>query len=351
TAAGWVNDSNNYFNAILKGSLKSEAATTTSSGFYVDSTTSAQNTVLNYNAKTVVNLGSNSNNIRDSGTSVANAVLDDFTGAFTSPYLGAQNVQNFADFQKYNNDLIAGIKSGAIALDSNGYQAELARAYITTSGQVTPKVTPIYLDMGIDANDAVNHLVDSSRVAFIHGDGQHAIVNIGADANIQAFNTDISVVRLNDGATLNNAGTLGSAAGTVRGTNIIFATDSTVINEATGVLDAGTNPDMLDFKPIPSATLPLDVASGSHTAILANGASSVTNNGVINTASRGSSVYTRVAIIDGTSTFVNNGAINIAATIDKSPPTGYLNEGVSVQKGSTFENNGTVYIGRQSQRS
>ncbi|HHA0035916.1 TPA: autotransporter outer membrane beta-barrel domain-containing protein [Yersinia enterocolitica] len=351
TTAGWVNDNTNYFNAILKGGLKSQPEATTSSGFYVDSTTSAQNTVLNYNAKTVVNLGNNSNNIRDSGTSVANAVLDDFTGAFTSPYLGAQNVQNFVDFQKYNNDLIAGIKSGAIALDSKGYQAELARAYFTNGTNTSPKVTPIYLDMGIDANDAVNHIIDSSRVAFIHGDGQHAIVNITADANIQAFNTDISVVRLNDGATLNNAGTLGSAAGTVRGTNIIFATNSTVINEATGVLDAGTNPEMLDFKPIPSATLPLNVASGSHTAILANGTSSVTNNGVINTASRGTSVYTRAAIIDGTSKFVNNGAINIAATVDNSPAAGYLNEGVSVQKGSTFENNGTVYIGRQAQRS
>lgn len=352
TASGWVNDGTNYFSAILKGGLKSEAAATTSSGFYVDSdNASSQNTVLNYNAKTVVNLGNNSNNIRDRSTSVANAVLDDFTGAFTSPYLGAQNVQNFADFQKYNNDLIAGIKSGAIVLDSKGYQAELARAYFTNDSNTSPKVTPIYLDMGIDANDAVNHIIDSSRVAFIHGDGQHAIVNIGTDANIQAFNTDISVVRLQDGATLNNAGILGSAAGTVRGTNIILATDSTVINEATGVLDAGTNPDMLDFKPIPSATLPLNVASGSHTAILANGTSSVTNNGVINTASRGTSVYTRAAIIDGNSTLVNNGAINIAATVDTSPAAGYLNEGVSVQKGSTFENNGTVYVGRQAQRS
>ncbi|MFW5393937.1 autotransporter outer membrane beta-barrel domain-containing protein, partial [Yersinia sp. 2544 StPb PI] len=351
TAAGWVNDSNNYFNAILKGSLKSEAATTTSSGFYVDSTTSAQNTVLNYNAKTVVNLGNNNNNIRDSSTAVANSVLDDFVGTFTSPYLGAQNVQNFADFQKYNNDLIAGIKSGAIVLDSKGYQAELARAYFTNGSNTSPKVTPIYLDMGIDANDAVNHIVDSDRVAFIHGDGQHAIVNIGADANIQAFNTDISLVRLEDGATLNNAGTLGSTSATVRGTNIIFATDSTVIIETTGVLDAGTNPDMLDFKPTPTSTLPLYIANGSHTAILANGVSSVTNNGVINTASRGASAYTRAAVIDGNSTFVNNGAINIASTIDLSPAAGYLNEGVSVQKGSTFENNGTVYIGRQSQRS
>ncbi|HEN3479207.1 TPA: autotransporter outer membrane beta-barrel domain-containing protein [Yersinia enterocolitica] len=351
TAAGWVNESTNYFNAILKGGLKSEAATTTSSGFYVDSTASTQDTVLNYNSKTVVNLGNNSNNIRDSSTSVANAVLDDFTGTFISPYLGAQNVQNFADFQKYNDALIAGIKSGAIVLDSKAYQAELARAYFTTGSSTAPKVTPIYLDMGIDANDAINHIIDSSRVAFIHGDGQHAIVNIGTDANIQAFNTDISVVRLNDGATLNNAGTLGSAAGTVRGTNIIFATNSTVINEATGVLDAGTNPDMLDFKPVPSATLPLNVASGSHTAILANGTSSVTNNGVINTASRGTSVYTRAAIIDGKSTFTNNGNINIAATVDTSPAAGYLNEGVSVQKGSTFANNGTIYIGRQAQRS
>ncbi|WP_145524760.1 autotransporter outer membrane beta-barrel domain-containing protein [Yersinia vastinensis] len=352
SAAGWVNDSTNYFSAILKGGLKSEAAVTTSSGFYVESNNaSSQNTVLNYNAKTVVNLGYNSNNIRDSSTSVANAPLDDFTGAFTSPYLGAQNIQNFADFQQYNNDLIAGIKSGAIVLDSKGYQAELARAYITTGSNNSPKVTPIYLDMGIDANDAVNHIVDSTRVAFIHGDGQHAIVNISADANIQAINSDISVVRLNDGATLNNAGILGSVAASVRGTNIVFATDSTVINEATGVLDAGTNPDMLDFKSTPTATLPLNIASGSHTAILANGTSSVTNNGVINTASRGTSVYTRAAVIDGNSTFINNGAINIAATVDTSPAAGYLNEGVSVQKGSTFENNGTVYVGREAQRS
>ena len=150
TAAGWVNDSTNYFSAILKGGLKGGAEVTTSSGFYVDSdNASSQNTVINYNAKTVVNLGNNSNNIRDSGTSVANAVLDDFVGAFTSTYLGAQNVQNFADFQKYNNDLIAGIKSGAIVLDSKGYQAELARAYFTNGSNTSPKVTPIYLDMAL----------------------------------------------------------------------------------------------------------------------------------------------------------------------------------------------------------
>lgn len=348
TGAGWANDNNNYFNAILKGGLKSEAAVTTSSGFYVDSTTSAQDTVLNYNSKTVVNLGNNSNNLRDSNTSVANAVLDNFTGAFTSTYLGAQNVQNFADFQKYNQDLINAIKSGAITLSSAAYQAELAKAYFTNGSNSSPKVTPIYLDMGIDPNDAVNHFVDSDRVAFIHGDGQHAIVNIGTDANIQAYNTDISVVRLQDGATLNNAGTIGSAAATVRGTNLIFATDSTVVIENTGVLDAGTSAEMLDFKSTPTAVI---VANGSHTAILANGTSSVTNHGVINTASRGTSAYTQAAIIDGNSSFVNNGAINIAATIDYSPAAGYVNEGVSVQKGSSFENNGTVYVGRQAQRS
>lgn len=355
TAAGWVNDSNNYFNAILKGSKplpKGEPVLTTSSGFFVDSNNaSSQDTVLNYNARTVVNLGNNSSNIRDSSAAVANAPLDDFVGTFTSPYLGVQNVKDFADFQKYNNALIEGIKTGAISLDSNGYQAELARAYYTNGTNTAPKVTPIFLDMGIDANDAVNHIVDSERVAFIHGKGQHATVNIGADANIQAYNTDISVVRLNDGATLNNAGTLGSNTATVRGTNIIYATDSTVINDVTGVLDAGTNPDMLNFKPLPTSTLPLDVANGSHTAILANGASSVTNNGVINTASRAKSAYTRAAVIDGTSTFINNGAINIAATADLSPEKGLLNEGVSVQKGATFENNGTVYVGRQAQRS
>ncbi|CNI34732.1 autotransporter outer membrane beta-barrel domain-containing protein [Yersinia mollaretii] len=348
TGAGWANDNNNYFNAILKGGLKSEAAVTTSSGFYVDSTTSAQDTVLNYNSKTVVNLGNNSNNLRDSSTSVANAVLDNFTGAFTSTYLGAQNVQNFADFQKYNQDLINAIKSGAITLSSAAYQAELAKAYFTNGSNSSPKVTPIYLDMGIDPNDAVNHFVDSDRVAFIHGDGQHAIVNIGTDANIQAYNTDISVVRLQDGATLNSAGTIGSAAATVRGTNLIFATNSTVVIESTGVLDAGTSAEMLDFKSTPTAVI---VANGSHTAILANGTSSVTNHGVINTASRGTSAYTQAAIIDGNSSFVNNGAINIAATVDYSPAAGYVNEGVSVQKGSSFENNGTVYVGRQAQRS
>ncbi|WP_145520352.1 autotransporter outer membrane beta-barrel domain-containing protein [Yersinia mollaretii] len=348
TGAGWANDNNNYFNAILKGGLKSEAAVTTSSGFYVDSTTSAQDTVLNYNSKTVVNLGNNSNNLRDSSTSVANAVLDNFTGAFTSTYLGAQNVQSFADFQKYNQDLINAIKSGTITLSSAAYQAELAKAYFTNGSNSSPKVTPIYLDMGIDPNDAVNHFVDSDRVAFIHGDGQHAIVNIGTDANIQAYNTDISVVRLQDGATLNNAGTIGSAAATVRGTNLIFATDSTVVIESTGVLDAGTSAEMLDFKSTPTAVI---VANGSHTAILANGTSSVTNHGVINTASRGTSAYTQAAIIDGNSSFVNNGAINIAATVDYSPAAGYVNEGVSVQKGSSFENNGTVYVGRQAQRS
>ena len=75
--------------------------------------------------------------------------------------------------------------------------------------------------------------------SFIKASGARSVVNISADANIQAVFSDTSVVKLTDGATLNNNGTLGAAAGASGGDYVVSARDSIVNNN--GIIDAGTS--------------------------------------------------------------------------------------------------------------
>ncbi|MFA3762365.1 autotransporter outer membrane beta-barrel domain-containing protein [Yersinia sp. 2466 StPb PI] len=345
TGSNWTSDTANYFNAILKGTQKKtdtqQAATTTSVFHVVSDNTSVSDTVLNYDGKTIVSLGNRNNNISDSSSYAASFVIDDYTGEFTS-VIGQQNVTNFAELKAYNEALIQAIKDNKVTLTDKEYAAQLALALKNNN-----TAQKVILDPKISVDDAVNYLVNKDQVAFIHGEGKHSIVNVGTDANIQAFYTDASLIRLTNGATLNNNGTIGSAAATISGTYIVFATNSTVNNSVTGIIDAGTNDEIKDF----AATQKRDVTIGDHTAILANGSSVVTNDGIINVASRTSSASTAVALLSDTTQFTNNGTINMASTAEIGDAAGgYYNRGIVTQGTSTSNNNGLIYIGREAQR-
>lgn len=340
TGADWTTDSANYFDAILKGTQArtdtQQAATTTSVFHVVSDNTATGNTTLNYNSKTIVSLGNNNNAVSDYAVSF---VTDDYRGKFTS-VIGEQNVTNLSEFQAYNNALIEAIVNNKVVLNDREYANQLALALNNRN-----TTQEIIFKNDIPADDAMNYLVNKNQVAFIQGDGSRSVINIGADANIQAFYTDSSLIRLTNGATLNNNGTIGSAGATIFGTNVVSATNSIINNSATGVIDAGTNREIESF----ATSQQREVSTGDHTAIFANGRSTIVNDGIINTAS--STSTNTVTQLSDTASFTNNGVINMAASPEGAGATsGYQNRGILSQGNSVANNNGLIYIGRKAQR-
>lgn len=318
----WMNDPINTLSVIMKGS---QSGVTTSSVFDVTG-----NGVLNYNSKTVVSLG----NSRNYNLPRAASFYGGFNGSFTSA-IGTTTVNNLDDLKKYNLALQAAIVNGTLPADQ--YDTEINKAYQQDQKKIgleSPDVDPM---------DAVNVPVDRDRVAFIRAEGPDTHVNIGSDANIQLNYSDASLVRLINGATLNNLGVLGTISNTLQGAYIVSATDSTVNNK--GVIDIGTNPEMAEY-----FQTTFDMGGGYQYGINANGHSTITNDGVINLAPRQDYASTKGVVTNDTTSFVNNGAINIAAAKQPNDINGaYSAIGVTVQKQSRFDNNGEVYIGRLAQ--
>lgn len=333
TTGNWVGAAENQFNVILKSSSKTK---NNSSAFHV--TDGGQ---LNYLSKTVVQLGNNDNNIRDSSNPVAWMTTADFVGSFDS-VIGPQNITNIDEFKAYNDALIKALQDGKIQLTEAEYSAELNKARDQTLHGIVVNTDNIASD------DAVRATVNRDVVSYLHAEGAGSNINIGADANIQLVGSDATVVNLENGAKLTNNGTLGTAGNTFRGAYVVAARSTSFV-ENNGVIDAGTNPEMADFFQGGAA----GVANGTHTAILANGASVVNNNntGVINVAARGN-YYGNTGVLLGSSATLNNyGAINIAASNEASSILGDgSNIGVVTQQNTTFNNEGTLYIGRMAQR-
>ncbi|WBM72293.1 autotransporter outer membrane beta-barrel domain-containing protein [Buttiauxella sp. WJP83] len=328
TAANWVNNAANNLSVIMKGSQKDIP---TASVFDVSGTGA-----LDYNSKTVATLGNTNNN--NSGAKSVASFVGGFNNAVTSK-IGNFVVNDLAGFQAYNIALQNAIKTGALA--ATDYDAEIAKAYDTTLKQV-------YVSANIPANDATNMNVDRDRVSFIKADGADTRVNISKDANIQLYNSDASLVRLLNGAVLNNLGVLGTAYNSLRGAYVVYANNSVVNNQ--GVIDAGTNPEMQAYTPAKSKGS--NTGIGMQVGINANGNSRVLNDGIINVAPVQDYALSTGVSLNDTATFVNNGAINVAAL---PPPAsvngGYVATGVIVQNQAKFDNNGQLYIGRQAQRS
>ncbi|MBU9843814.1 autotransporter outer membrane beta-barrel domain-containing protein [Rahnella ecdela] len=327
TDANWMNNVANRLSVILKGSQKD---VTTSSVFNV-----ADGGTLNYNSKTVVELGNKSNNNSDS--TYAASFIGGFKGQVASK-IGNFVVNDIKSFQRYNTALQTAISTGS--LNSSDYDSQLQLAYDNTLKQV-------FVNTSIPVNDATNMNVDRGRVAFIKADGADANVNISRDANIQMYGSDASLIRLLNEATLTNLGTIGTVYNGLRGAYVVFAKDSHINNE--GVIDAGTNTDMSAFN---KYTTGFNIGNGEQIAINASGSSTILNNGVINVAPRQDNAGSTAVITNDTTQLINNGSINVAALAQPSTVNGSFNAtGVILQRKSSFENNGELYIGRLAQRS
>lgn len=326
TSSTWMNNKANRLSAILKGSSEGK---TTSAIFELSG-----NSTLNYNSKTVAELG-NDNNNNSNSRYVAN-----FIGGFknANSKIGDFTITNLDEFRVYNTALQEAITAGK--LSASDYESELKKGYDNTQ-------KTIYIGVDIPETDATNKVVNRDRVAYIKADGRSATVNITSDADIELFNSDASLARLTNGATLNNVGTLGSVMSTLRGSYVVNATDSIVNNS--GVIDAGTNTDMSTFNKY--VTSGYNVGSGQHIGVLANGSTTLNNTGVINVAQRQDNAGTTAILTSGTARIINNGSINVAAGSAAPSNNGsYISQGVILQNSASLENNGDIYVGRMAQR-
>lgn len=344
TTNDWMNNSANQVAIVMKGSQNNA---TTSSVFKVSTdSASASNATLDYNSKTVVQLGNNNSNAYNAD---ANGNLTPkFAASFFAGYAGVvqnsligytEEINTLDDFKNYNNELIVAVQNGQ--LNQAQYDAEFKKGYDTTNKQVLAEAT-------IPDDDAMKSIINRDRVAYILGDGTKSIINIASEANIQSYFSDISLVKLLNGAVLNNNGTLGTFNNTVRGAYVVALTDSTVNNN--GVIDAGTDSEMATFSAFSSAGS-TNVGAGNQVGILANGSSVVNNNGVINSAPRQNNAESIAVNLNGTARLINNGAINVAALPEAGVVNGgYATRGVIVQSNAQFENNNMLYVGRMAQR-
>lgn len=344
TADDWMNNKANQVTMVMKGSQNNM---TTSSVFKVATdSNSVANATLDYNSKTVVQLGNNNNNAYNADSN--GNLTQKYAASFNAGYAGTiQNsligytaeINNLDDFKRYNNALIAAIQNGQ--LNQAQYDAEFKKGYDTTNKQV-------FADAIIPDDDAMKSIINRNRVAYILGDGSKSIINIVTGANIQAYLSDISLVKLLNGAILNNNGTIGTFNNTIRGAYVVAATDSTINNN--GVIDAGTDSEMAAFSDF-SATGSSNVGAGNQVGIMANGSSVVNNNGVINSAPRQNNAESIAVNLNGTAKLINNGAINVAAQPEAGVVNGsYATRGVIVQSNAQFENNAELYVGRMAQR-
>lgn len=332
SVSDWTNDSANQFSAYMKGTQK---GVTTSSAFLVNA-----GSTLNYDTKTVVRAGDSRSNIKDESQYAAAFTSLTFVGKFNS-VLGERTVNTLDEFKQYNSDLIQGITKGTLKLNDAQYAAELTKAWDNS-------IRAIYLNSGISADDAVRAIIDSDRVAYIHGNGAQAAVNISKNSNIEMVASDISLVRLENGASLVNEGVLGSVGSKIMGSILVKASDSgtTVVNN--GVLDAGTNPDMLDYKNPEGDKYTVANMGGEFLQAMRilNGASAI-NNGVINVASHAVNKSNVAVFLSNNASFSNTGAINIASTPDVTgSQPGVTDFGITIANSSTATNSGEIYIGR-----
>ncbi|MRT26937.1 autotransporter outer membrane beta-barrel domain-containing protein [Enterobacteriaceae bacterium RIT697] len=326
SGSDWFNNKDNQITLFMKGK------NSTSSVFLANGGT------LNYKSKTVAHLG-NINSYAKNNTDPALAFLAGFTGTFDSA-IGVQTVENIDDLKNYNTALIQAVKDGSLSPGS--YDAEFKKAY-DSSG-----VKHIYVDETVPDDDATRFLIDPTRVAYILGSA--GTINIDSDASIQAYNTDISVVRLTNASTLNNYGNLGTFASSSAGSLVVSARENSVVNNY-GVIDAGTNSEMSAYKN--NSGNPIGTPfTGHNNAVAASTGSTINNNGVINLAPSGAYVSNVGVQLFNDAVLNNNGNINISA-IERNGITTYptYSMGVLLEDSAAFNNRGEVYLGREAQRS
>ncbi|PKH26422.1 autotransporter outer membrane beta-barrel domain-containing protein [Enterobacterales bacterium CwR94] len=341
----WFNNVANRLTAYLKGAV---GTSVTSSIFKAESSSAVNPATINYNSKTAIHLGNFSNQAKPEEQIPANALAsfsNKFTGQFNSA-IGQQNVSNIDELRTYNSALIAAVKNHIITPEQ--YTKEFQKAYGTT----TYYIYQDYKSKPIAADDAARQEINYQRVAYLLGQGQGAVINVANGASIQGVNSDISIVRLVDGATLNNDGELGHIASSSFGTAVISANNRSVINN-NGVIDAGTNTGLTGYTYVTDSgyTDTMPVFSGHNMAIIASD-SIINNDGVINIAPNGSYATNTGVGLSGNSVMVNSGNINVAAIprVGNAIYAGKYTIGVRAMDTSSFINDGTMYLGREAQR-
>lgn len=334
-STNWMNNVENNFSALMKSSDKNK---NNSSAFFVSSDDGKA--TLNYNSKSIIQLGNNNNNFKGSTTPIAWAVLDKYTGTFDS-LIGTQTVTNIEEFVAYNNALIQALQKGDIKLTEAQYSAELNKARDTVP-------YPIYTnESAIGNDDAVRANINKNSVSFIHGSGKDAAINIGSDANLQLLWSDATLVNLENGASLVNNGTLGTVNNTLQGAYVVAVrSGSSFVNN--GVIDAGTNDEMR----LLDRSSDQYVMGGQQTGIMANGASAIhnTQSGIINLATSSSQNSNDAVQLNDDSVMTNDGVINVSSTRQFSTQGTPVTTGVKLSQRSSFTNNGLIYIGREAQR-
>ena len=331
--SNWINNAENSLQLYMKSSDPNGSST--SSVFKVGA-----GSTIDYDSKTVVHLG-NFNNEAPSPDKPVLKVKTGFSGSFDSA-IGPQTINNLDDLKRYNNALITAIQNGLVTPDK--YLVEFNKAI-----PVTPEV--IYIDEVIDEKDAVRQLINYSRVAYISGDG--GTINIGSNANIQGYATDISVVKLENGTVLNNYGSLGTFNNNSAGSMVVSARNGSIINNY-GVIDAGTNAEMADYV-VDSVTGKKAVVYQGHNQAISATNTNVNNYGVINVAPNGQYAINNGITLNLGSIMTNSGSINIAAVERTFNPRqgNIFTTGVQLNSDNSRlvnEAGGELYLGRTAQR-
>lgn len=334
--AKWFNNADNRLVIYLKGDNKTNFI---SSVFKAESTDANSPAIINYDSKTIVNLGNFFNQFTPNQP--LSSIPNSFSGNFSS-VIGPQNVTNIDQLRDYNEALINAVKDHLIT--PSEYLTEFNKAIISS-----PKYIYQDYDGSIADDDAVIQLVNTSRVAYLLGTGVGAVINIGSGSSVQGVNTDTAIVNLREGATLNNAGAIGHFASSSKGTVVVNANKSVVNN--TGVIDAGTNAEMAEYRPDLSTGVQANVFTGHNTAIQASN-SQINNSGVINIAPNGSYATNSGVDLSNNSSMINTGNINVASINRPINPVwaGKYTIGVNVSGKSNFVNGGILYLGREAQR-
>ncbi|KLF28660.1 hypothetical protein YA29_16330, partial [Klebsiella aerogenes] len=331
TSSSWMNDPANFVNIKMKSS--GDVNKITSAVYKVE-----DGGALNYTGKTIVSLG-NIDNIAKTDPRVV-ASFNVPVGKTIDTKIGSFAINTFDDVKSYNTALIQ-------ALQEN----RLSEADYTTEFNKALKFASISAVDDVTSGDPVTATINKTRVAYIYSTGPSSSVNVAEGANIQLFRTDASLIRVENGAKVSNAGTIGTFYNTAAGAFVISADHSSVHNTATGVIDAGTNPEASAFN-FNGHDQADTYSLGSALGVYAKD-SDVTNDGVINVASPQSysQQYGIQAVNSGT--IVNNGAINVASTAQTGNVLGNIrNAGVLLQGAQvSMVNNGNISVGRSAQRS
>lgn len=265
----------------------------------------------------------------DKATTVYSSVTV-YTGDFTDFSGDTRTVNNLDDFQAYNDDLIQAIRNGDITPEQ--YDAELQKAYSKVANNID--IAP---NAPISNDDEILIKSEKEKNIFIHGAGSTAQIEVAQDASLQAEDSTITVIKVEDGATLINNGEVG-VSGAAGFSDAISADNANVVNN--GVIDAGSARGLNKE----------DALLGSRRGIVATGSSVIENSaqGIINVAGVASQTFDMDGIQAHHNSQVNNaGVINVGTGQNfTADPSRYMT-GVELYDSASIDHSGEIYIGRK----